>query len=113
VSRLFAPVFTIRSIRALHNATIDRGLESPFDRWIGTFDGASDDGKVLVSVDVTETIERGRDALRAHRTQIDPDGFWFRIPTELVTDVYPFEDFELLCSTAPLPAGAADLFAGL
>lgn len=113
VSRLFAPVFTVRRIRTLHDAAIDRGLESPFERWIDSLDGATDDGKVLVAVDVADTLETGRDALRAHRTQIDPDGFWFRLPTEVVADVYPYEDFELLRTRTPLPAGAHDLFAGL
>ena len=34
--------------------------------------------------------------MRAHRTQVDPDGFWFQVPTELIREVYPYEDFELL-----------------
>jgi mycothiol S-conjugate amidase len=113
IARLFAPVFTIRRIRTLHEAAIDRGLESPFQRWIDSLDGATDDGKILVAVDVGDTLETGRDALRAHRTQIDPDGFWFRLPTEVVAEVYPYEDFELLRSREPLPDGAHDLFAGL
>ena len=112
-ARLFAPVFTVRRIRALHDASIDRGLESPFQRWIDSLDGATDDGKLLVSVDVADTLEVGRDALRAHRTQIDPDGFWFKLPTDVVAEVYPYEDFELLRARVPLPEGAKDLFAGL
>jgi mycothiol S-conjugate amidase len=36
--------------------------------------------------------------LRAHRTQIDPDGPWFQVPLDLVLTVYPYEDFELLAS---------------
>jgi mycothiol S-conjugate amidase len=113
VSRLFAPTFTVRRIRALHDAAIDRGLESPFERWIESLDGVTDEGKVLVAVDVAETLETGRDALRAHRTQIDPNGFWFKLPTEVVAEVYPYEDFELLGTREPLPDGANDLFAGL
>ena len=29
---------------------------------------------------------------------MDPDGFWFSIPEELVLKAYPYEDFELLAS---------------
>ena len=54
-------------------------------------------------------MERARDALRAHRTQIDPDGFWFKMPVELVEEIYPYEDFELLASRDPVSApGAAE-----
>ena len=35
------------------------------------------------------------DALRAHATQVDPDGFWFRVPLEIQRQVWPTEDFEL------------------
>lgn len=113
VTRLFAPVFAARRVRALHDAAIDRGLESPFERWIDSLDLTTDEGKVLVAVNVADTLETGRDALRAHRTQIDPDGFWFKLPTEIVAEVYPYEDFELLRSRDAMPQGAGDLFAGI
>ncbi len=32
-------------------------------------------------------------ALLAHATQIDPDGFWFAIPRELQEEVWPTEDY--------------------
>lgn len=95
--RLYAPAFSLRRIRALGKAMADRGLESPFDRWIKRIDPGAEDPP-LTRVEIGEYIERGRDALRAHRTQIDPDGPWFQIPTDLVRDVYPYEDFELMAA---------------
>ena len=35
---------------------------------------------------VGDWLQVGRDALRAHRTQIDPAGFWFKLPVDLVAD---------------------------
>lgn len=93
--RLYAPAFSLRRIRTLGKAMADRGLESPFDRWIERIDPEAEDPP-LTRVEIGAYIERGRDALRAHRTQIDPDGPWFQIPTDMVRDVYPYEDFELM-----------------
>lgn len=113
VDRVLAPVFTVARIRALHDAAIDRGLESPFDRWIDNLEGATDDGKHLIHIDVGPWLEVGREALRAHRTQVDPDGFWFKLPTHVVAEVYPYEDFEVLQSRTPVPPGSDDIFVGL
>ena len=113
VPRVYAPVFTVGRIRRLHQAVMDRGLESPFETWIERLDGAEDDPNTIrAHIDVSGYMERARDALRAHRTQIDPDGFWFKIPVELVEETYPFEDFELLASrdTLTAPDAASDLF---
>lgn len=113
IRRLFAPVFSIRRVRSLHDAAIDRGFESPFSRWIDDIPlEAVDDGE-MVSVEVAATLETGREALRAHRTQVDPSGFWFSLPTEVVADVYPYEDFELLDSVGEFDGSAGDLFEGL
>jgi mycothiol S-conjugate amidase len=110
IRRIYAPVFTVNRIRQLHQAMLDRGLESPFETWIDRLEGAEDDPTTTrAHVDVSGYMERARDALRAHRTQIDPDGFWFKMPVELVEEIYPYEDFELLASRDPVSApGAAE-----
>lgn len=113
ISRLAAPVFTVRRLLALHQACLERGIESPFERWLEGLDEAADAPKHLLAVDVTDMIDVGRAALRAHETQVDPNGFWFTIPTDVVAEVYPFEDFEVLRTRVEVPEGATDLFAGL
>jgi mycothiol S-conjugate amidase len=113
VDRLYAPVFAVTRIRALHETLVERGLDSPFERWMERLDGVEDDpDKTRAHIDVTGYIERARDALRAHRTQIDPDGFWFQVPLEIVEEVYPYEDFELLASRDDSSArhATSDLF---
>ena len=48
-----------------------------------------------------------REALRAHRTQVDPDGPWLSVPLDVVIAAYPYEDFEVLAARVPLPAPPA------
>ena len=39
--------------------------------------------RVTTRVDCADYFAVRDDALRAHATQIDPDGFWFRVPLEV------------------------------
>jgi mycothiol S-conjugate amidase len=95
--RLYAPAFSLRRIRLLGQAMADHGLVSPFDRWIAGVDPDAVD-RPLTHVDIGTYLERARAALRAHRTQIDPNGPWFQIPSDLILSVYPYEDFELMAA---------------
>ena len=52
-------------------------------------------------------------ALLAHATQIDPDGFWFAIPREIQQKVWPTEDYELVVSHVESTKPEDDLFAGI
>lgn len=110
--RLFAPVFSRGRIVSLHEAMLARGLESPLSRWLQRIP-EGEDSHVDVRVPIDSTLSRARDALRAHATQVDPDGFWFQIPEEVVTDVYPWEDFTLLASRGDGGDHPHDLFDGL
>ena len=95
VPLVVAPAFTVRKLTLLHEAMVERGLPSPMAARLERFAGLVDDGSRLVRVDVTGYIEQARDALRAHETQIDPEGHWFQVPVSVVEEVYPFEDFEV------------------
>ena len=52
-------------------------------------------------------------ALIAHATQIDPDGFWFRCPLEVQRAVWPTEDYHLARSVVDTELPEDDLFAGV
>ena len=112
-AKLYAPVFTARRILALHRAMLAEGHESPFTGWIDRIGLEDDDERAITAVEVGATLERGRQALRAHATQVDPDGFWFQVPLELAVATYPYEDFELMASRVPTAPDEDDLFAGL
>ncbi len=113
ITKLYAPVFTGDRITTLHQAMLDTVGESPFAMWIERMDRLEDPKRQVTKVDVTGFVDQGRDALRAHRTQVDPDGFWFAVPTGLVESVYPWEDFELLYSAIGWSEGETDLFFGM
>jgi mycothiol S-conjugate amidase len=109
--RLYAPIFSRQRLVALDEAMKERDLESPLGRWLARFPEEADT-RVDARIDITTTLSRARDALRAHATQVDPDGFWFQIPEEIVIEAYPYEDFALLAGTDS-SGSDQDLFAGL
>ena len=110
VDRLLAPVWTVRRIRALHEAALAAGIESPLAERLEGLDPAEDLERDLLAVPVHETMAVAREALRAHRTQVDPAGPWFAIPLDMAIAAYPFEDFEVLASRVPLPPAATSIF---
>ncbi|GIF75531.1 mycothiol conjugate amidase Mca [Asanoa siamensis] len=99
---------------ATHEAMLAAGLESPYTDWIKEWDKREDKGdRVTTRVECGEYFETRDDALRAHATQVDPDGAWFRVPLELQRKVWPTEDFELVKSLVDSPVPESDLFAGI
>ncbi len=112
IRRLFAPTFTVRRLQHLHDAMLAAGLESPFDDRLKRH-GDDPDPELGAQIDVSPWIEVARDALRAHETQVDPDGFWFKVPADVIRSVYPYEDFELMAARDDPQLPLDDLFAGL
>jgi len=53
----------------------------------------------------------------AHRTQVDPEGFWMRIPDSVMKEIFPWEEFLLARSLVETGFGEGDveddLFAGV
>jgi mycothiol S-conjugate amidase len=99
---------------ALHEGMLAAGLESPYVDWIKRNEERPDRGdKITTRVECGEYFGVRDDALRAHATQVDPDGFWFKIPLELQQKVWPTEDFELARSLVDSPVPESDLFAGI
>ena len=52
-------------------------------------------------------------ALLAHATQIDPDGFWFACPLDVQRAAWPTEDYHLARSVVDTELPEDDLFAGV
>jgi mycothiol S-conjugate amidase len=99
---------------ALHEGMLAAGLESPYTEWLEKSEERQDRGdKITTRVECGEYFEVRDEALRAHATQVDPDGFWFRIPLELQQKVWPTEDFELARSLVDSPVPESDLFTGI
>ncbi|BBH66198.1 mycothiol S-conjugate amidase [Actinoplanes sp. OR16] len=99
---------------ALHEGMLAAGLESPYTEWLEKSSDRQDRGdKITTRIECGDYFAIRDDALRAHATQVDPDGFWFKIPLELQQKVWPTEDFELARSLVDSPIPESDLFAGI
>jgi mycothiol S-conjugate amidase len=123
-SKLYYSGFSFRRIRALHDAYERIGEESPYAERIAQMEerfGAADlpITPPTTLVDVGDFLEPRRQALIAHRTQIDPDSHWMRVPDELLRETFPWEEYVLARSLVPgleMPTPDApehDLFAGI
>ncbi len=113
IAKLYAPTFSRSRLEILHAAMEERGLSSPYGEWLERLPPLDEDEVIDAKVDVGAYIGRARTALAAHRTQIAPDGPWFQIPTDLIREVYPYEDFELLATRVEHAPGVGDLFDGV
>ena len=96
-----------------------RWADALLDTSIRYIDAGTNVAQTCTVVDHGASVRRGEyfgvrdDALRAHATQVDPDGFWFHVPMELQLKVWPTEDFELARSLVDSPLPESDLFAGI
>lgn len=109
--------------RALHAAFVDAGQDSPYERqmeWYKKLE--SGDGPegwritphtVTTQIPVSNFLEHRDAALRAHRTQIDPEGHFFATPNELLRKTWPWEDYVLIDSRVRAELPETDLFSGL
>ncbi|WP_225826925.1 mycothiol conjugate amidase Mca [Streptomyces naphthomycinicus] len=99
---------------ALHQAMLDRGLESPYGEWLKRWNEMERTERTLTThIPCAEFFEIRDKALIAHATQIDPDGGWFKVPLELQKEVWPTEEYELAKSLVDTSLPEDDLFAGI
>jgi mycothiol S-conjugate amidase len=104
--------FSRAKIVAIHESLLAAGVPSPFAEWLDRW-ASRPEQAVTTQVDVGDYLEVRDRALRAHATQIDPEGWFFMIPHEVQRKVWPWEDFELVRSLVPAQTPEDDLFAGL
>jgi mycothiol S-conjugate amidase len=106
-------------ILALHNAMLDLGLESPYAErmtdWVEDEDDASGRPRheITTRVQCGDYFEIRNQALIAHATQVDPEGGWFAVPTEVQREAWPTEDYHLARSLVDAEPPEDDLFAGI
>jgi mycothiol S-conjugate amidase len=106
--------FSLDRTRALHEAILARGLESPYEEWLANWDPSRDvSHRVTTRVPCAEYFEVRDAALIAHATQIDPTGRWFACPIEVQQEIWPTEDYELARSLVDTTLPEDDLFAAI
>ena len=99
---------------ALHNALLEEGLESPFEEWLENWEDKPEDAdRITTKVPAADYFHIRDAALKAHATQIEPDGRWFAVPLELQRRAWPTEDFQLAVSLVDTDSHEDDLFAGI
>ena len=106
--------FHLPKVRALHEAALAAGFESPYADWIANWEDRPHDAeRVTTKVPCSDFFGLRNEALLAHASQIDPTGRWFAVPLALEAEVWPTEDFELAQAWIPTSLPEDDLFAGV
>ena len=104
--------FTRERVITFHEALTAAGMESPYSDWLDDWAEGEED-RVTTRVRVDDYFPVRDDALRAHRTQVDPGGLWFAVPLEMHRDLWPTEDYHLAVSRVETTLPESDLFAGI
>lgn len=113
--------FSPDRFRTLHYGMVEEGLESPYAERVAAWE-ENPEGEMFAWVTHHGTTTQiacaeffgHRDrALLAHRTQIDPEGFFFAVPTDVYARHWPWEDYTLATSRVETTLPESDLFAGL
>ncbi|TCI98643.1 mycothiol conjugate amidase Mca [Aeromicrobium sp. IC_218] len=113
VQKLYYHVgWSVARHEAISKALDEHGLENPYKERASWLDPERDK-RMTTRVECAEYFHVRDEALIAHATQIDPDGFWFAVPREIQAEVWPTEDFELVKSFVDTTVPEDDLFAGL
>lgn len=113
--------FSPERFRALHFALEEAGLQSPYAQRLAAWLESDAEGHTpppaphptTTQIDCGDFFEVREDALRAHRTQVDPLGFFFAVSAEMQRRAWPWEDYSLIHSRVPSELPEKDLFAGL
>ncbi|MCI9870993.1 MULTISPECIES: mycothiol conjugate amidase Mca [Arthrobacter] len=113
--------FSPDRFRALHSALEEAGLQSPYAERLAAWLEADAEGHTppppthatTTQVECGDFFEARDDALRSHRTQVDPEGFFFAVSSAMQRKVWPWEDYSLIESRIPVDLPETDLFAGL
>ncbi len=107
--------FLRQRMQLLQDEFAKHGEQGPFDKWLAHWDPDHDAfaDRVTTRIACAAYFEQRDDALRAHATQIDPLGDFFRAPIEWQRRLWPTEEFELARSRVQVSLPETDLFAGI
>jgi len=106
--------FSYERVLALHEACLELGIESPYKAWLEGWDrDETAASRVTARIHCANWFHVRDAALKAHATQIDPDGNWFAVPREVQMERWPTEDYELALSRIGDIVIEDDLFYGL
>ena len=114
--KLYYSGWTRKRIESLHKAMADSGKESPYGEFLDELPGDSDH-LFRTQIDVSDFLDKRRESLLAHRTQIDPESFWMALSDDEMRKAWPWEEYILARTLVETGIGPGeietDLFAGL
>lgn len=113
--------FNPERFQALHQALVDAGVDSPYAERLAAWQEADTEGHqppapshpTTTQIPCGDYFEVRDRALKSHRTQVDPDGFFFAVDTETQRKVWPWEDYSLIMAKVETELPETDLFAGI
>jgi mycothiol S-conjugate amidase len=107
--------FLRQRMQLLQDEFVKYGQQGPFGKWLEHWDPAHDNiaDRVTTRVECSAYFSQRADALRAHATQVDPQGGFFAAPIAWQQRLWPSEEFELARSRVPVRLPETDLFAGI
>ena len=106
----------IRRRLELFKEEYDRmGEPFPMQEWLDRWRPERGDimARVTTQIQCGKYFTNRDDALRAHATQVDPNGAFFAIPIAVQQRVWPTEEFELAKTRVHTAIPETDLFAGI
>ena len=103
--------FNFSQMMAIDNAFKELEKTNPYAEWMVDMEDDSD--LITTKIDCAKYFEKRDEALKAHATQVDPEGDWFALPTEIIRKIWPTEDYQLAISRVAVETPETDLFQGL
>ncbi len=108
--------WTRERVELFDQAMTEVGLPSPYAEMLEKWEERSAGRRVptiTTRVYCADQFDRRDAALMAHATQVDPDGWFFKVPLDIQRRVFPWEQFELARALVDTDLPEDDLFAGI
>jgi mycothiol S-conjugate amidase len=104
--------FTRERVVAIHEALLAAGQPSSFGEWLERWEDR-EDPVVTTRIECSDWFDARDRALLAHATQIDPQGWFFSVPRDVLRRIWPTEEWQLARAHVPAELPEDDLFAGI
>jgi mycothiol S-conjugate amidase len=113
--------FNPERFKALHFALEEAGLQSPYAERIAAWMENDAEGHqppapthpTTTQIECGEFFGHRERALLCHCTQVDPQGFFFAVTSEMQRKVWPWEDYSLIHSRVQTSVPEDTFFAGI
>lgn len=114
VGKLYYTAFPLSEARRAAEMARSAGLKPPFgDAEPEDLPFVTPDERVTTVIDCRDQLARKREALRAHRSQLNDDFALLSVPEEVLREHFFNEHFQLVLSRVPTALPETDVFAGL